>query len=125
MHKYRQDPAVKTWTHRLAIRIINICFAVLYHLNGIVVQIVEIVRCMRDFVTANVKHRKVFEDGLLELALAELIVPRVNRDDSYHGTARTFSLLGLVSSKRMISLPLYISAKYWFKIAAFKWPICK
>ena len=120
MHKYRQDPAVKTWTHRLAICIINICFTVLYHLNGIVVQIVEIVRCMRDFVTANVKRRKVFEDGLLELALAELIVPRVNRDDSYHGTARTFSLLGLVSSKRMISLPLYISAKYWFKIAAFK-----
>ena len=123
MHKYRQDPAVKTWTHRLAIRIINICFAVLYHLNGIVVQIVEIVRCMRDFVTTDVKHRKVLKDGLLELALAEFKYR--NRDDSYHRTVRTFSLLGLVSSKRMISLPLYISAKYWFKIAAFKWPICK
>lgn len=43
----------------------------------------------------------------------------------YGESVLTLSLLGFVSSKRMIILPLYIFAKYWFNMAAFACPMCK
>ena len=55
--------------HLLLLGVVRVRLAGLDHLQSILIQLVEVVRGMRDFVAMNVEKREVLEDGLLEFGL--------------------------------------------------------
>jgi hypothetical protein len=105
----------------LLLGVVGVRVAGLDELERLGVEVVEVVGRVRDLVAADLEEREVLENRLLELCL-----PR--REFVLRGLrarARTFSLLGFVSSKRMIMRPWYMSAKYLLSSAALVCPMCR
>ena len=55
--------------HLLLLSVVRVCFTSLYHLQGVLIQLIEVVRRMRNFVAVDVEKCEVLEDGLLEFGL--------------------------------------------------------
>ena len=118
----RRDAFHSLMAHLLLRGVIGVRLARLDHFQCILVQLVEVVRRVGDFVAVDIEEGKVLQNRILELGLYN--VDRVRAAKCQQWTdRRTLSFVGLVSSKRMIILPLYILAKYWLSIAALAWPM--
>lgn len=112
----------RTRAHLFLLRVVRIGLAILDQLDCHLLEGVKVVGRVRSRVGLDPEEGEVLDDGLLELGLhtrereggtsvpARLGSPPIRE--------RTFSLLGLVSSKRTRNLPSYMRAKYWFKTAA-------
>jgi len=110
-----------TGTHLCLFGVIGICHSRLDHLDCQFVDLVEVIRCMGDFIPLDVQEMKILENRLLKLSLA---AEKLSRSRQLRRTiSHTFSFDGFVSSNRTISLPLYILAKYLLRMAAFAWPM--
>ena len=55
--------------HLLLLGVVRVRFTSLDHLQGILIQLIEVVRRMRNFVAMDVEKCEVLEDGLLEFGL--------------------------------------------------------
>ena len=55
--------------HLLLLGVVRVRFTSLDHLQGILIQLIEVVRRMRNFVAVDVEKCEVLEDGLLEFGL--------------------------------------------------------
>ena len=89
--------------------VIGIGLAIFDELNRIVVDRLEIIGRVRYDVTLDIKKFQILQYGFLKLSL------QTNENLSIFPSGldtNTFSFDGLVSSNRIISLPLYIFAKY-------------
>ena len=56
-------------SHLLLLGVVRVRFTSLNHLQGVLIQLIEVVRRMRNFVAVDVEKCEVLEDGLLEFGL--------------------------------------------------------
>lgn len=60
-------------THLHLLGIVSVGLALFDDLDGKFIQLIEVVRCMRDNLALDIEQREILDDGLLELGLQHTI----------------------------------------------------
>jgi hypothetical protein len=108
-------------THLRLFGIICICESNFDYFDCKFVDLVKVIRRMRDLICLDVKKMKILQNCVLKLSLEAKKLSRGRRRPRTISLTRSFE--GFVSSNRTTILPLYILAKYLLRIAAFVWPM--
>lgn len=83
-------------TYLLFLCVVCVCLALFDHLNRKFVEVIKVVRSVRDFVTVNTHELQILHDGFFELALQKVCqssVPTLNPSVHTHPLLRRVGII--------------------------------